>query len=131
MDIKMGNGSSILMSDKGESVKSIFQEDNDIITKQAANIKMADFFKLPCQGLITGIDSRCCNADNCDGVSEYDYVENAIDSYDANQALISKQAEQIKMLRSTLIDTLTVVQGGLSSTIANGVKALEETKEHA
>lgn len=59
------------------------------------------------------------------------YTAIAINSYDANQALISKQAEQIKMLRSTLIDTLTVVQGGLSSTIANGVNALESTKEQA
>ena len=50
---------------------------------------------------------------------------------DANQALITAQAEQIKMLRSTLIDTLAVVQGGLSSTIENGVKALEATKEQA
>lgn len=49
----------------------------------------------------------------------------------AANELIAKQAEQIKMLRSTLIDTLTVVQGGLSSTIANGVKALEATKEQA
>lgn len=66
------------------------------------NIKMADFFKFPCQGLITGIDSRRCNTDNCDGVSEYDYVESAIDSYDANQALIAKQSEKIKMLREAL-----------------------------
>ena len=55
----------------------------------------------------------------------------AINSYDDNQALIAKQAEQIKLLRSTLIDTLTVVQGGLSSSIANGVKALEATKGQA
>lgn len=74
MDIKMGNGSSISMSDKGESAKSIFTDD---------------------------------------------------------KATIAKQAEQIKILRSTLIDTLSVVQGGLSSTIANGVNALEATKEQA
>ena len=49
----------------------------------------------------------------------------------AANELIAKQAEQIKILRSTLIDTLTVVQGGLSSTIANGINALEATKEHA
>lgn len=40
MNINMGNGSSILMSDIGESVKSIFQKDNDIVTKQAEQIKM-------------------------------------------------------------------------------------------
>lgn len=58
-------------------------------------------------------------------------MEIAINSYDENQALIAKQTEQIKMLRSTLIDTLAVVQGSISSTIANGVKALEATKEQA
>lgn len=63
--------------------------------------------------------------------SDAENAEIAINSYNANQALISKQAEHIKVLRSTLIDTLSVVQGGLSSTIANGVKALEATKEQA
>lgn len=40
MDIKMGNGSSILISDKGDSVKPIFQDDKYIITNQAEQIKM-------------------------------------------------------------------------------------------
>lgn len=49
----------------------------------------------------------------------------------AANELIAKQAEQIKMLRSTLIDTLTVVQGSLSSAITNGAKLLEATKDQA
>ena len=40
MDIKMGNGSSISMSDKGESAKSIFTDDKATISKQAEHIKM-------------------------------------------------------------------------------------------
>ena len=40
MNIKMANGSSISMSNKGESVKAIFQDDKDIIAKQAEHIKM-------------------------------------------------------------------------------------------
>lgn len=40
MNIKMGNGSSISMSDKDESVKSIFTDDKEIIAKQAEQIKM-------------------------------------------------------------------------------------------
>ena len=95
------------------------------------NIKMADVFG---EGFILWNESGFIN----DGESDLgsmscnsftDAAVIAINSYDANQALIAKQAEQLKMLRSTLIDTLTVVQGSLSSTIANGVMALEATKD--
>lgn len=40
MNINMGNGSSIFMSDKGDGVKSIFTDDKAIIAKQAEQIKM-------------------------------------------------------------------------------------------
>lgn len=93
------------------------------------NIKMADFFKLPCQGLITGIDSRRCNTDNCDGVSEYDYVESAIDSYDANQALIAKLAEQIKMLRHALTEIKNTPSARHDECSWMASVALEATKD--
>ena len=40
MNIKMGNGSSIFMSDKGESVKSMFTDDKALIANQAEKIKV-------------------------------------------------------------------------------------------
>lgn len=40
MNIKMGNGSSIFMSDKGEGVKSMFTDDKALIAKQAEQIKV-------------------------------------------------------------------------------------------
>lgn len=98
-------------------------------------VEMWKWFKLPvdCSVVDRFDGSDAIAVDGCELLSSHhaEKVEIAINSYDDNQELITKQTEQIKMLRSTLIDTLTVVQGGLSSTIANGVKALEETKEHA
>jgi len=103
-------------------------------------VEMWKWFKLPvdCELLVNADKSRSSRPDSIAFVGHnvltghhVEKVEIAFNSYDANQAIIAKQGEQIKMLRSTLIDTLVVVQGSLSSTIANGVKALEATKEQA
>lgn len=100
MNIKMGNGSSILMSDKGDSVKSIFQDDKDIVAKQTADIKMADVFS---GDVVADADSLIASgygvlADFSGYKKACRYTAVAINSYDTNQALIDKQAEQIKML---------------------------------
>ena len=98
-------------------------------------VEMWKWFKLPVDcGVVDRFDgSDAIAVGGCELLSSHhaEKVEIAINSYDANQELIIKQAEQIKMLRRTLIDTLTVVQGSMSSTIANGVKVLEATKDLA
>ena len=65
-------------------------------------IKMSLYFKLPATGLIRSLSCNACIDSNCDGVGEYEAAELAISSYDASQDLITKQAEQIKMLRSVI-----------------------------
>lgn len=140
MNIKMGNGSSILMSDKGESVKSIFQKDNNVVTKQAADIKMADVFG---EGFSLWNESGFIN----DGESDLgsmscnsftDAAVIAINSYDANQALIAKQAEQIKMHKNQIAKIIMLHKqsslGGDSSVDAlfeldGFIESLEATKE--
>lgn len=63
---------------------------------------MSLYFNLPATDLIRSLISNGCIDSNCDGVGEYEAAELAISSYDANQALITNQAEQIKVLRSAL-----------------------------
>lgn len=94
-------------------------------TIDSEDFKLATSCRLPFL-VIEDSDHWCCSSKR-----HVEAAAIAINSYDENQSLIAKQAEQIKMLRSTLIDTLTVVQGSLSSTIANGVKVLEATKEQS
>ena len=73
-------------------------------------------------------------------MKQVEKVEIAINSYDANQALIAKQAEQIKMLRDALHSMVKMVDedllGDCDSMHAEMVfteaeAALEATKEQA
>ena len=71
MNIKMGNGSSILMSDKGESVKAIFQDDKDIIAKQAEHIKMLRSVIEIAINKIEGLDQDAMGAGHMQGVAPW------------------------------------------------------------
>lgn len=99
-------------------------------------IKMSLYFKLPATDLIRSLSSNACIDSNCDGVGEYEAAELAINSYDANRDLITKQAEQIKIMRKELklsTDRLDAVWSNLGSMGAkaqadNNREALEATK---
>ena len=69
-------------------------------------VEMWKWFKLPvdCSVVDRFDGSDAIAVDGCELLSSHhaEKVEIAINSYDANQALIAKQAEQIKMLREAL-----------------------------
>ena len=70
-------------------------------------VEMWKWFKLPvdCSVVDRFDGSDAIAVDGCELLSSHhaEKVEIAINSYDANQALIAKQTEQIKMLREAVI----------------------------
>ena len=90
-----------------------------------SKIKMSDAFKLPIV-VDTEYDDYTVNEVNCLGLVERhaDYAVIAINSYDSNQELMAKQAEQIELLREALSE-ISKVSGRVSPQIAR--KALAAT----
>tara|TARA_R110001583_G_scaffold58417_5_gene174250 strand:+ start:1300 stop:1617 length:318 start_codon:yes stop_codon:yes gene_type:complete len=70
-----------------------------------SEVKMMDFFKLPANELVKKIDQNKASVLNCDGVSEFQAIDVAVSAYDANQALIKKQQEQIDALCGALVSS--------------------------
>lgn len=60
-----------------------------------SDIKMSDYFALPSNNLVYKINSNKTIKANCDGVSEFDAIDLAINSHD-------KLTEQNKLLREAL-----------------------------
>ncbi|PIY67144.1 hypothetical protein [Shewanella sp. CG_4_10_14_0_8_um_filter_42_13] len=78
-------------------------------------------------------DTRVCKFFNMNQYQAAKAASIAINSYDANQALITKQAEQVKVLREALTDLASAVfvndRDFLKKSIMNASKALEATKD--
>ena len=99
-------------------------------------VEMWKWFKLPVDCELTPTD---CTGDS-DSVSfsgaemltahHVEKVEIAINSYDANQAIIAKQAEHIKMLREALMLATPYLPFNAAEE-EKAYQALEATKEQA
>ena len=103
------------------------------------NIKMADVFTST-TGVCMHVNLSCLHDFRNDGVTPFDMIDKAVSEYDENQALITKQADQIKMLREALHSMVRMVDedllGDCDSMHAEMVfteaeAALEATKEQA
>lgn len=104
-------------------------------------VEMWKWFKLPvdCELLVNADKSSSSRPDSIAFVGHnvltghhVEKVEIAINSYDANQSIIAKQAEQIKMLRDALNKIADWVENDASNRIIDITeRALEATKEQA
>jgi len=65
-----------------------------------SDVEMSYFFKLPANEIVKVIDRNKTSLFNCDGVSEFQAIDVAVNAYDDNQALIKKQQEQIEELEA-------------------------------
>lgn len=74
------------------------------------NIKMEDVFTST-TGVCIHVNLSCLHDFMNDGVTPFDMIDKAVSEYDANQALIAKQAEQIKMLRSVIEIAINKIEG--------------------
>lgn len=68
-----------------------------------SELKMSEVFLLPVNGLAKKIESSETNQVGCDGVSEFDAIDAAINSYDSHTEQIAKLTKDVEMLRGAAL----------------------------